>query len=316
MKNRYRIFFILLSLILSISFAGCGQKDQGTADEPEAQSIDLYYLDASEDGFIQVAYTLENSGDPLMAAYEVVYQLSDMEKKHTNRYKASIYEGVVVSSIDLNEEEVTVDFGAGYKQLSPVKEILCRTSIVKSLVQVDGITTVRFTVNGDSLLGSDDVPIGSMDSSTFILEDESEELYNQNQKVTLYYANAKGDGLVACERELETDGNVPIETSVLLALLDEPETEECQIPLPADFTVNQTQIRNNVCYVDLGSEIENLVLGVEEKVTVYAMVNTITALGGASQVQFLINGKKVKNLNDFDSFQTLMTCDYSLCDSE
>ena len=48
---------------------------------------------------------------------------------------------------------------------------------------------------------------------------------------------------------------------------------------------------------------------------VYAMVNSITALGNATSVQFTVDGKKMKSLRDFDSFHLMMTKDYSLVDS-
>lgn len=314
MKTQYRIYIAVICIIILTGLTGClrDQKKEPEGEKTSEESLELYYLNADEDGLKRVSYTLENADDPLMASYEVTYKLSDNETIHTSRYKASISEGVVVNSISIEDGEETVDFGAGYRQLKPVQEILCRTSVVKSLVQIDGVDSVRFTINGDSLLGSDDIPVGSMDDKTFILDDEKSQLYDDAKQVTLYYANEKGTKLVACEKTVKTQDNVPMETSVLYALLEEPEKKGCQAPLPSGLKINQTQIQNNVCYVDLSSEIENVVIGVEEKVTVYAMVNTITSLGKVSQVQFTVNGKKVANLNDFDSFHLLMTCDYSL----
>lgn len=70
---------------------------------------------------------------------------------------------------------------------------------------------------------------------------------------------------------------------------------------------------NNTCYVDLSSDIENAVADVKEKITVYAMVNTLTDLDTAYQVQFTIDGKRVSKLNEFEKFDTLLTSNFSLC---
>ena len=70
---------------------------------------------------------------------------------------------------------------------------------------------------------------------------------------------------------------------------------------------------NNICYVDLSSGIENAAVDVKEKVTVYAMVNSLTDLDTAYQVQFTIDGKKVSKLNEFEKFDVLLTSDFSLC---
>ena len=175
--------------------------------------------------------------------------------------------------------------------------------------------SVRFTINGDSLLGSDDNPIGAMTKDTFILEEDAEALYNDEEMVTLYYADMDGDSLVEYKTRLETYDNMPMETRVLLELMDVPDKLDVQSPLPSDLIINQTQIHNSVCYVDLSKEIENVLPGVEEKVMVYAMVNTITALGNATSVQFTVDGEKMESLRDFDSFHLMMTNDYSLVDS-
>lgn len=51
-----------------------------------------------------------------------------------------------------------IDFGAAYGQLSHVKEVLLRTSVVKSLLQIKGVEGITFSVNGSSLLDTDKVP--------------------------------------------------------------------------------------------------------------------------------------------------------------
>ena len=54
-------------------------------------------------------------------------------------------------------------------------------------------------------------------------------------------------------------------------------------------------------------------VNVKEKVTVYAMVNSLTDLDTAYQVQFTIDGKKISKLNEFENFDALLTSDFSLC---
>ena len=242
-------------------------------EEPEQGSIVLYYLNAEEDGFEKAYYNRDNPDDPVLASYEVTYHLSDAESSSKDQYKSSIYDGVIVNSIVINEGVETIDFGSGYRQLSPVKEILCRAAVVNSLIQIEGVDSVRFTINGDSLLGTDGSAIGDMNEKTFLLEGDSDQLYDDSRTVTLYYSNEKGDGLIEYETTLDTQYNIPLETRVLEALKEVPEGVECLSPLPEGVKINQTQIHNNVCYVDLSQEIENILPGVEDKVTVYAIVN-------------------------------------------
>ncbi len=318
-KKTKTAYWILLFLLLSIFAGGCAASDDSDAAtesaDTEEEGILLYYPNADSNGFYTVNYTLENTVDPLLASYEVVYQLSNTENNRTDNYKPAIPTGVIVNSIVLDGVEETVDMGAGYRQLDDTEEILLRAAVVKSLVQIDGVDSVRFTINGDSLLGSDDNPIGAMTKDTFILEEEADTLFGSEENVTLYYADEEGDSLVEYKTLLTTENNMPMETRVLLELMEAPEDLDVQSPLPSNLTINQTQIHNGVCYVDLSKDIENVLPGVEEKVMVYAMVNSITALGNATSVQFTVDGKKMKSLRDFDSFHLMMTKDYSLVDS-
>lgn len=319
-KFSKKISLLLLVLMLTVVCSGCvSAENTSTETEKETATGDntilLYYLNAGGDDFHTEEYTLENTDDALMASYEVISQLSDTENSRTDIYKPAISAGVAVNSIVLDGAEETVDMGAGYRQLKDSEEILLRAAVVKSLVQIKGVDSVRFTINGDSLLGSDDNPIGAMNADTFILEEDTDQLFDNEEKVILYYADMDGDNLVEYETNLKSTDNMPIETRVLLELMEVPDGLEAQSPLPSDLIINQTQIHNGVCYVDLSRDIENVLPGVEEKVMVYAMVNTITSLGNATSVQFTVEGEKMKSLRDFDSFHLMMTNDYSLVDS-
>ena len=185
---------------------------------------------------------------------------------------------------------------------------------MKSLIQIKGVDSVTFTINGEALRGTDNVPVGTMTADSFITDRNS--LYSQKKKVTLYYANMDGDGLVPVETTLETKDNMSIEMAMLEMLMERPKKEGLQCPLPEKLTVYQTQIYNNVCYVDLSEEMETVMPIVKEEVKVYAIVNTLASAGNVSQVQFTIDGKRKEKLNDFEGFDQMMTCDYSLCEKK
>lgn len=333
MKKRIYYVLFLAGLLSITALSGCGRSSNAAAKKAQVETkseeqttkgektekktsdkIELYYLNAQEDGFKKVSYTLNNADDPLKASYEVIYELSDTEANNTSEYKASIFDGIVVNEITLDRGRENIDFGAGYGQLSNVKEVLLRTSVVKSLLQIEGVEGITFSINGSSLLDGDKVPIGMMDSSTILTDNGEEDIYSTKKKVKLYYTNETGDKLIPYLTEVKVANNVPLETQVLLLLKNPPISKKnLRSPLPKDFYVNQTQVMDNICYVDLSSDIENAAVNVKEKVTVYAMVNSLTDLDTAYQVQFTIDGKKVSKLNEFEQFDMLLTNDFSLC---
>lgn len=316
MRHIYRIFaFFLLSLCICLVSTGCGKgkdRDDDSEDDRSAESgiITLYYLNKNENGLKEVPYRLEHRNNTKAAVNEILHRLSDTRDSNTDQYKASIYDGMIISSISLKKKILTIDFESNYLQLATDKEILLRASVVKSILQLKGVNSVLFTVGGDSLVGSDDKSIGAMKEDTFLLG--REDLYSQKEKVTLFYANEKGDRLVEVQKEIEVTDNMPLEMGMLNALISESGPEGTRNPLPRDLVINRTQVYNNICYVDLGSQIEEIMPDVEDKIKIYAMVNTLVDRGYASQVQFTVDGNPMENLNDISHFDEPMSCDYSL----
>ncbi|MCD8019121.1 MAG: GerMN domain-containing protein [Clostridiales bacterium] len=319
-KRCYSICFLIMTAMLLMSLTGCKSSDK--ASDPESstgdagEQIELYYLNADGNDFEKVSYTMQNPDDPYLAALEIIYMLSNKEDSSASNYKVVITQDVVVNRVEQKEDGLVVDLGSDYYHLSASDAVLIRTSLVMSLVQIDGVDSVGFTINGDELLDNGDNPMGAMDASSFILTENEEDLYGQEKDVTLYYANQTGDGLIKYQTTLETEGNIPIETAVLKALKNVPDdlAEVGAIsPLPSSVIIYQTQIEGNVCYVDLSSEIESELLGVEENIMVYAMVNSIVSLESASSVCFTVEGEKVDAIRDFEGFHLRMTSDNSLC---
>ena len=312
-QMRNKVLMIILSLVLVFLVAGCGKENKKTAVTQE-EGMKLYFLNTDENGLKEVACTLENTNDPLAASYEVTSHLSDKEELKTGSYKVPIYDGILINDITLENGMETVDFGSSYMQLSSEREILLRSAVVKSLMGIDGVDAVSFTINGEDLLGADDVPVGPMTEKSFLFNLDT--LYTQEKEVTLYYANMEGNRLVPVKTKVRAEDNVPLEMAILQELMKRPEKENLQSPLPDNVSINHVQIYNNVCYVDLSPDIESVMPVVNEKIKIYAMVNSVISAGNASQVQFTINGRREKKLNDFTSFDKLITSDYSFCEKE
>ena len=165
MKKRISYVIFLVSLLTLTVLCGCDKstksarekqektenQEQVTKEETDRKknnTINLYYLNAQEDGFKKVSCKLQHSDDLKEMANEVLYKLSDTENNNTNKYKASIFDGVVINDVNVIRGKATIDFGAGYIQLSHTQEVLLRTSVVKSLLQIQGIDGVLFSVNG------------------------------------------------------------------------------------------------------------------------------------------------------------------------
>lgn len=312
--NKKTVLSLLICLLAGMLLFGCGSRDKDPSKESvtskSSQEFCLYYLNKTENGLKEVPYKLEHMNDPIGAVNEILHRLSDTTDNNTDQYKPSIYQGVIIRSATLKKKTVTIDFENNYQQLSSDKEILLRASIVKSLIQIEGIDSVVFTVGGSGLTGTDDKAIGAMTDNNFVLK--REDLYTQKEKVTLYYANEKGNRLVEVERKIEVKNNMPIELGILNELIKKSGPSGTKKPLPHDLVIYSAQVYNSICYVDLSKEIEDIMPEVDDRIKIYSMVNSIVARGNVSQVQFTVEGKPVEEFNDFSDFDEPMSCDYSL----
>ena len=106
--------------------------------------------------------------------------------------------------------------------------------------------------------------------------------------------------------------NLSPEMAALYALKHPPGDSGLQSPLPGNLRIRSTEIVDNICYVDLSPEIEEISSGITEEVKVYSMVDTLASLNSAYQIQFLVEGKKLQELNDFENFDQLLPMEYEL----
>ena len=103
MKKRIPYVIFLVSLLSLTVLCGCDKstksaqekqektdnQEQVTKEETDRKknnTINLYYLNAQEDGFKKVSCKLQHSDDPKEMANEVLYKLSDTENNNTNKY--------------------------------------------------------------------------------------------------------------------------------------------------------------------------------------------------------------------------------------
>lgn len=311
MKKTFFPVWLLAICLLPGLLCGCQKKEQKKAEDEGA--IQLYYLNTEENGFVTVPYNPEEKST-LELSKELVHMLSDTSDVNTNQYKSSIEESIMVNKVYLEGDMLVMDFSAGYEQLPSEKEILCRTAIVCSLVQVEGVNSVSFTVDGEALKDVNGANVGPMDASTFLID--KDQIYEEKKEIIIYYPNSDGDKLAEVKETVKAEKNQPLEQAALYSLKTVSDDQKYRASLPPDLEILQTQIFDRICYVDLSKEMLTSLSGVDESVMIYSMVNTIIGIGNVTGVQFTIEGKKYSSFHDFDGFDKTMTFNYSLCEEQ
>lgn len=277
------LVMVLLILIISLVSSGSQEKE-------EEGDIWLYYVSADGLSFHREPYQFSNKGQTIEMAKEALEQLR--KASESGQYQPSIPEEIVWSNLEMEKNNLVIDFTAEYSKMERAKEIFCRASIVKTLVQIDSIQTVEFKVMGTPLMALSDQPVGMMDADDFIDGTEENWGVNQEEKTTLFFASEDGSKLVEKQVEITVVNNIPMEQLIIEALAD---TEEYRSPLPKGTKVLKTVTKDQICYVDLSKEFLNPMDKVTGKVSVYAIVNSLVERTGVNKVQFTVEGKTIHN---------------------
>ncbi|MEN3184983.1 MAG: GerMN domain-containing protein [Atribacterota bacterium] len=115
-------------------------------------------------------------------------------------------------------------------------------------------------------------------------------------EVVVYFANPDFTALVGEKRRIVKDERYL--ERILEELLKGPENKDLFNAIPKGTKLNAVFVEGNTAYVDLSSEMAKNQSGgtSQEFLSVYAIVDTLTAFPGIEQVKILIDGKETQTL--------------------
>ncbi len=273
---------VILVVMVSIFIPDKTQKEQENGD------VNLYYISAEGYTLEQIPYQFSSKGNTLTMANEILEQLKKVPDNAN--VQPSIPQEIIWSDIYLEHTNLIIDFTAEYTMLDTVKEIFLRSSVVKSLIQIEEISTVEFKVTGTPLMTLGNQPVGMMNENYFIDGTEENWGVNQEEKIKLFFADKTGTKLVQKEVAITVVNNIPMEQLIIEELI---QNEKYNSPIPKGTTVLKAVTKDQICYLDFSKEFLNPMENVSGEVTVYAIVNSLAERGGVSKVQFTVNGKPI-----------------------
>ena len=204
-----------------------------------------------------------------------------------------IPKGTQLRSVSFENGCVSIDFS--YQLLdvdNDVDRLLTRYSIVKTVCELsDQFAYVRLTVDGEPLYDNYGNELGVMSADDTYFDVESTE--QKRVKAILYFADSTGENLLTEERDVSAKSSETIASAVLRELAEGPVSKNLFGTIPSGTKVLSADVKNGICYADFSSDLIEKHIGgsTAEILTIYSVVNTLTALEGIDQVQFLIEGK-------------------------
>lgn len=285
MKKKLSIF--LAVLLACISLAGCTIEVEEAQQEEEDISYSIYYLSTDETELEKETY-MPKEDDAEFMIRDLMQRLG---KKAAEGEEINLLpKEVTINSYTSQEEVLIIDFNGQYSKMSRAREILVRAGIVKMFVQIPGIQSVRFTVDGQELTDSKNQKIGEMDADTFVEYSGKDMDSYRYDTFTLYFTDKTGTKLVEETRNVYYRRNLPKERVVLEQLAKGPMVKGHYPTIPGNTQASEMSVSDRICYVNLESSFLDYALDVSEEVQVYSLVNSILAACEADKVQILVEG--------------------------
>lgn len=283
LKRGSRVLLVLFLLLPGL--LACGKRE-----EPREGTIQVYYLGNAETKVEPHAYELKSMSLEGQVEELMTCLATNPEKLE---YKAPLSMGFEVLGIKLEEERLQVNVDAAYQDLPVITEVLVRAAIVRTLTQLQGISYVEITVEGNQLYDSTGSLVGWMNAEQFINNDGNEINTYELARVRLYFASQDGTNLIAAYREKHYSSSMPLERFVVEELISGPsgQVEGLYPSINPNTKIINITTRDGICYVNLDDSFLTVVDNVSTDVSVYSIVNSLVELNNVNKVQILINGE-------------------------
>ena len=270
-------------LCIALLFTACGRDG-----EPGEGDSYVYCLNESGTGLVKVACDIPEE-DTREAAESVLDILATPAENID--YINPIPGDVKVQSCELFGGIMEVDFSGEYLNMKNIQEKLMRAAVVQSLVRIEGVNAVSFTVDGEQLFDEDGVAVGLMNEDDFVETAASSPSAYQTDTLTLYFANKSGDGLVAETRDVRYSSNVPKDKLIVEKLMQGPAGEDAYPTINPGANLLSVTTKDKICYVNFDSTFLTGAYDILPELTVYSIVNSLVEGTEATQVQITINGE-------------------------
>lgn len=280
---------ILACLCLLIS-AGCAYAAVNSRQEDSAYAV--YFLEAdlgavpggdalrAEEVYLNPA----DSSETQKLAEALLTRLAAGPEDET--LQSTLPAGTNLLSVTLDGSRAWVDLSTPYSTLSGVALTMADYAITLTLTQLQEISSVSITVQGQELAYRSKQVFSAKD----VLLSSTEDVVG-TVSATLYFLNGNGV-LTPKERVLELyEGDTQV-SAVVKALEDGPEDREMASALPEGFQVKSVWLEEDICYINFSSAgLQEVADPVALQMAVQVLDRSLRSLDAVSEVRFLIDGE-------------------------
>lgn len=300
-----------LKTLLTVSFlilfcfgcAGCGRKETLPDD---GSQYTVYYLNSSGNQLVGNSYeALGTEKEQLIQ--ELLTRMTSVPPELD--CQSALPSRVEKITFRLEENVLYLYADANYALMNSVQEILCRAALTKTLTQIEGIDYLSIYCAEQPIVDGAGNPVGMLSASDFVDSIRDVNSFEKTE-LTLYFANADGDGLVEEKREVMRNTNTSLEKLIVEQLIEGPERADHYPTMPKDVKLLNVSVNESVCSINLDSTFLNNTLEVQDYIPIYSIVNSLSELSTVSRVQIRINGSQDAVFRDQIPLNTVFERNY------
>lgn len=256
-------------------------------EETKKAKYQIYYVNEDFTGIVSAGF----EGEEKRGREMVISLVAALRGKTlASKTQRPIFDEVPLNGFDIVEKVLTLDFGEEYYQLSQEKEFLYRAAIVLTLSQVKGVDYVSFSVKGEPLK-IDGKIVEAMNENNFSSDLSGEDVVQETDDFTLYFANEKGTALKLYKISKADYSGMTKEEFVVRKLIEGPQKKGYTETLSKAIQVRSVMTVDSICYVDFDENFLTEQSVVSNKLVIYSIVNSILELTDIHKVQITVKGR-------------------------
>ncbi len=281
MKKIRRVLSLILISAMAISLFGCGE------DKTEDTSgMYVYFINKAGDELTKEEYRVKSDNVNSQITDLLDALSKDGDEKDD---KAAVPNNVIVNGFKLENGIITVDFNSEYNQLENQREVMCRAAVVLTLIQINAVDGIAFTVDDKPFEKVAGTKLGVMDASSFVSMLRGGDDQFARSDFLLYFGNEDGSKLKKYELKNANYGNKTKEEFIVDKLISGPNKDGYTATLNKDIKLRSVSSSNNICYVDFDESFLTERSGVLDEVCIYSIVNSLCELNDIHEVQITVN---------------------------
>lgn len=293
-----RYIWVFTAALILLMAAGCtSSKDEQTSQ------YHAYYLNKEKTKIIEVDYQPGSTDTEGLIAEFVELIRTDAQSVE---YQKLLPDMVKIKSYNYDGNQMSIYFNEAYTtSMSVAEEVLCRAAIVRTMVQIPGVSCVSFYLGDAPLTDLYGNVVGLMTNESFV-ENPGEQINSiQTANIQLYFSNLEGDGLVRTTEEVTYISNISMEKLIMEHLLEGPKESGMISAIPNGTKLVNISTTNGTCFVNLDEGFLNHNYNIHESIVIYSIVNSLSEIPTVNRVQISVNGNSLGVYRDSYTLDTL-----------